>query len=163
MKTMNYLHLNASASDGIVASLKSLLADYQIFYANLRGLHWNIQGRGFFVLHAKFEELYNDVAAKADELAERILTLGGVPEHRFSEYLRQARISEAGRITCSDEAIRLALDTLGHLIGEERKLLALASEAGDETTVALMSDYLAGQEKLVWMLVASSESGCEKH
>ena len=84
MKTMNYLHLNASASDGIVASLKSLLADYQIFYANLRGLHWNIQGRGFFVLHAKFEELYNDAAAKADELAARILTLGGGPEHRFS-------------------------------------------------------------------------------
>lgn len=35
MKTMDYLHLNASAVNGVVNSLKSLLADYQIFYANL--------------------------------------------------------------------------------------------------------------------------------
>lgn len=162
MKTMDYLHLDASAVAGIVSSLKNLLADYQIYYANLRGLHWNIRGRGFFVLHAKFEELYNDAAAKADELAERILALGDVPEHRYSEALRRSRLSEAGPLSCSDEALRLVLETLGHLIGEERKLLALASEAGDETTVALMSDYLAGQEKLVWMLVASSESGCTR-
>ena len=52
MKTMDYLHLNASAVNGVVNSLKSLLADYQIFYANLRGLHWNIRGRSFCVLHA---------------------------------------------------------------------------------------------------------------
>ena len=58
--------------------------------------------------------------------------------------------------------MKLVLESYGHLIGEERKLLAQASEAGDEGTAALMSDYLREQEKLVWMLVASSECGCEK-
>ena len=87
---MDFLHLDASAAKGVAASLKQLLADYQIFYSNLRGLHWNIKGHGFFVLHAKFEELYDDVSEKADELAERILMLGEVPENRFSEYLRSA-------------------------------------------------------------------------
>ena len=46
------------------------------------------------------------------------------------------------------------LTTYSYLIGEERKLLELASEAGDEATVALMSDYLKEQEKMVWMLTA---------
>ena len=151
MKTMDFLHLDASAAKGVAASLKQLLADYQIFYSNLRGLHWNIKGHGFFVLHAKFEEL-----------AERILMLGEVPENRFSEYLRSARLKEVSGISCSDEAVKLVLESYGHLIGEERKLLAQASEAGDEGTAALMSDYLREQEKLVWMLVASSECGCEK-
>ncbi|EKC58137.1 non-specific DNA-binding protein Dps, partial [human gut metagenome] len=59
-----------------------------------------------------------------------------------------------------DEAVKLVLESLGHLIGEERKLLAEASEAGDEATVALMSDYLREQEKLVWTLVASSDCDC---
>ena len=162
MKTMDFLHLDASAAKGGAASLKQLLADYQIFYSNLRGLHWNIKGHGFFVLHAKFEELYDDVSEKADELAERILMLGEVPENRFSEYLRSARLKEVSGISCSDEAVKLVLESYGHLIGEERKLLAQASEAGDEGTAALMSDYLRAQEKLVWMLVASSECGCEK-
>lgn len=162
MKTLDYLHLNETTSANVVASLKQLLADFQVHYMNLRGFHWNIKGRGFFVLHAKFEELYDDVSEKADELAERILMLGEVPENRFSEYLRSARLKEVSGISCSDEAVKLVLESYGHLIGEERKLLAQASEAGDEGTAALMSDYLREQEKLVWMLVASSECGCEK-
>lgn len=162
MKTLNYLHLDASAIEGVVASLKRLLADYQVFYTNLRGLHWSIRGHGFFVLHAKFEELYDDAASKADELAERILMLGGVPENRFSEYLKESRIAEVSGVTCSREAIRIVLDTCGRLIGEERKLLSQASEAGDEATAALMSDYLKEQEKLIWMLSASVESDCRE-
>ena len=178
---MDYLHLNASAVNGVVNSLKSLLADYQIFYANLRGLHWNIRGRAFFVLHAKFEELYDNAAAKVDELAERILMLGGEPENRFSEYLKTARLQEVSGVSCPDEAVKLVLESLGHLIGEAGTclacgacesvcpqhlpiidLLAEASEAGDEATVALMSDYLREQEKLVWTLVASSDCDCAK-
>jgi DNA-binding ferritin-like protein (oxidative damage protectant) len=46
------------------------------------------------------------------------------------------------------------LETISYFIGEERNLLKAASEAGDEVTVAMMSDYLKEQEKLVWMLTA---------
>ena len=139
MKTLDYLHLDASAANKVVEALQQLLADYQVFYTNLRGFHWNIKGHGFFVLHSKFEEMYDDAAEKVDELAERILMLGGVPV-----------------------ALENILNTYGQFIAEERKLLSLASEAGDEATVALMSDYLKEQEKLVWMLVAYSTCDCKK-
>ena len=94
MKTLDYIHLDASAVSNVVASLKQLLADYQVFYTNLRGFHWNIKGHGFFVLHGKFEDMYNNAAEKVDELAERILMLGGEPENKFSEYLKVARVKE---------------------------------------------------------------------
>lgn len=160
MKTLDYLHLNADKVNPVVESLHLLLADFQVYYTNLRGFHWNIKGHGFFILHGKFEELYDDAAEKVDELAERILMLGGVPENRFSEYLKTARLKEVSGVSSGEEALRHILDTYSHLIGEERKLLSLASEAGDEATVALMSDYLKEQEKMVWMLVAWSEGGC---
>ena len=160
MKTLDYIHLNEAAVANVIAGLKQLLADYQVFYTNLRGMHWNIKGHGFFVLHGKFEDMYNDAALKADELAERILTLNGKPESKFSEYLKSAKIQEVADITCASKAVQNILDTYGYLIGEERKLLAAASEAGDETTAALMSDYLKEQEKLVWMLVAYSTETC---
>ena len=35
--------------------------------------------------------MYNNAAEKVDELAERILMLGGEPENKFSEYLKVAR------------------------------------------------------------------------
>ncbi len=154
MKTLDYLKLDASAVSNVVASLEQLLADYQVFYTNLRGFHWNIQGRGFFILHSKFEDLYNDAAEKVDELAERILTLGGVPKNKFSDYLKVANIKEVDGISCGDEALKNILETYGYFIGEERKILSIASQAGDEGTVALMSDYLKEQEKMVWMLCA---------
>ena len=156
MKTLDYLQLNASATDNVVKSLQQLLADFQVYYTNLRGFHWNIQGPDFFVLHSKFEDLYNDAADKIDEIAERILTLGGVPANKFSDYLKISKIKEVGEVNCGSEALKNILVSYKYLIGEERTILSLASEAGDEVTVALLSDYLKEQEKLVWMLCSYS-------
>ena len=154
MKTLNFIHLDSIAAGKVVDSLQQLLADYQVFYTNLRGFHWNIKGNQFFVLHKQYEEMNNNVSEKADELAERILMLGGEPVNKFSEYLKVARVKEVSGVSSASESLKNVLDTYSYFIGEERKLLALASELADEATVALMSDYLKEQEKLVWMLVA---------
>ena len=154
MKTLNFIKLNEKEVSSVVASLQQLLADFQVYYTNLRGFHWNIKGHGFFVLHSKFEELYNDAAEKVDELAERVLMLGGTPANKFSEYLKVAKVKEVDGVSNADEALNNILETYSYLIAEERKLLSLASEVNDEVTVALMSDYLKEQEKMVWMLVA---------
>lgn len=154
MKTLNYIQLNESGVNNVVSSLHLLLADFQIYYTNLRGFHWNIKGHDFFVLHSQFEKMYDDAAEKVDEIAERILMLGGTPANKFSEYLKVANIKEVDKVSNGDEALKNILETYSHFIGEERKLLSIASQAGDEVTVALMSDYLKEQEKMVWMLTA---------
>ena len=154
MKTLDYIHLDAVAAGKVVEALQQLLADYQVFYTNLRGFHWNIKGHGFFVLHSKFEDLYNDTAEKVDEIAERILMLGGTPANKFSDYLKVANINEVDKVSNGEQALDNILQSISYLIGEERKILSIASQAGDEVTVSMMSDYLKEQEKLVWMLTA---------
>lgn len=162
MKTNNYIHINESAAASVCSGLAKLLADFQVYYTNLRAFHWNIKGHAFFQLHSKFEELYDDVAEKIDEIAERILMLGGVPENKFSEYLKVAKVQEVGCVSCGKEALKNVLETLGYLIGEERKLVAVATKNGDDTTVALVGDYIKEQEKLIWMLVAWFSGECKK-
>lgn len=154
MKTLNYIHLEERGANSVVASLQQLLSDFQVYYANLRGFHWNIKGHDFFVLHSKFEELYNDAAEKVDEIAERILQLGGTPANKYSDYLKMSQVKEIDKVSNGEEALNHILEAYSYLIGEERKLLAVASQANDEVTVALMSDYLKEQEKMVWMLTA---------
>ena len=154
MKTLDYLHLDAAAAAKVVDGLQQLLADYQVFYANLRGFHWNIKGAGFFTLHAKFEEMYSDAAEKVDEIAERILMLGGTPANKFSDYLKTSTIKEVAGVTSGNDAVKNILETLRAFIKAERELLELAGEANDESTVSQMNDYLVEQEKTVWMLVA---------
>lgn len=107
-------------------------------------------------MHSQFEELYNNAAEKADEIAERILMLNGVPAHNFSEYLKTSKVKESGYVTSGDEGLANILETYSYFIESERKILSMASEAGDEATVAMMSDYISEQEKMVWMLVAYS-------
>ena len=105
MKTLDYIKLNESGVNNVVASLQQLLADFQIYYTNLRGFHWNIKGHDFFVLHSKFEDLYNDAAEKVDEIAERILMLGGTPANKFSDYLKMANINEVDRVSNGEKAL----------------------------------------------------------
>jgi starvation-inducible DNA-binding protein len=135
-----------------VVQLNDLLANYQLFYQNLRGLHWNIKGKEFFELHLKFEELYNDAVIKADKIAEPILTLGGEPLHTFSDYLKTAEIKEEKNITNGIQGMEVIVKNFTSLIGKERHILSLASNADDEGSVSLMSDYISQTEKTLWML-----------
>ena len=82
MKTIEVTGMNANNVSKVVSGLSLLLANLQVHYTNLRNLHWNVKGKGFFVLHEQYEELYNDVAGKIDEVAERMLQLDATPEPR---------------------------------------------------------------------------------
>ena len=134
--------------------LSQLLADIQVAYTNLRGFHWNIKGREFYVLHSKFEDIYNDLSEKADEIAERILMLGETPAHNYSEYIKISKIKETGVISDGDKALGLILDYYQSFMNQEKEILKSAAENEDEVTIALMTDYLKEQEKFVWMLKA---------
>lgn len=148
----NLIGIDTEKATILSGKLNNLLADYQLFYQNLRGLHWNIKGREFFELHLKFEELYNDAVIKVDEIAERILTLEGEPLHTFSEYLKTSDIKEEKGITNGIKGVEIVVNNFSTLISKEREILTLASEAEDEGTVSLMSDYISQTEKTLWML-----------
>lgn len=138
----------------LAEKLNALLANYQVFYMNARGFHWNITGEKFFELHAKFEELYNDLVIKVDEVAERILTLGQTPLHTFSDYTALSTVKESKNVSNGKEAMQQILDSFRTMISLQREIAEAAAEAGDEGTNALMSDYIREQEKQVWMYSA---------
>jgi starvation-inducible DNA-binding protein len=121
---------------------------------NTRGLHWNIKGDKFFELHIKFEELYTDLNLKADEIAERILTLEGTPIHSFSSYIKIATIKELTNVDSATKSIEATITSLSTLIKLEREILSIANKANDEGTSSLMSDYIRQQEKTIWMYSA---------
>jgi starvation-inducible DNA-binding protein len=154
MEHHNQIGLDTEQMKKLAGNLNVLLANYQLFYINARGFHWNITGEKFFELHAKFEELYNDLLIKVDEVAERILTLGHTPLHTFSDYLETATIPEAKNISNGTEAMQNIVDSFRTLIRLQREIASVAADAEDEGTAALMSDYIREQEKLVWMYSA---------
>jgi len=149
--TLNNIGLNKEQTQVLIEELNNLLSNYSIFYQNVRGFHWKIKGSNFFELHLKFEELYNDLFIKIDDIAERILTLGGKPEHNFSHYNKLSEIKEFSTDFTGKEAMIEIVNSFKLLLAKQRNLLVLASNIDDEGTTALMSDYIREQEKLVWM------------
>ncbi|MGE0568148.1 MAG: Dps family protein [Bacteroidia bacterium] len=154
MAKINAIGLDAKLSEKLAVKLNELLANYSIFYQNVRGYHWNIKGEKFFELHVKFEELYNDLLLKIDEIAERILTLGHSPNHKYSDYKKVSKIIESSQVSDGQKAVADILESFKTVISLQRKLMTLSGEANDEGTSALMSDYIRAQEKLVWMYSA---------
>jgi starvation-inducible DNA-binding protein len=152
--TLNPIGLDSEKCEKLAISLNELLSNYSILYQNTRGYHWNIQGEKFFELHLKFEELYNDLFIKIDDIAERILTLGYKPQHQFSRYIQETSITESYEVSDGQKSVKEILNALTVLLKKQREILDLSDEIGDEGTNALMSDYIREQEKLVWMYSA---------
>jgi starvation-inducible DNA-binding protein len=146
-KDLSPIGLGNKESKLLAEKLNYLLSNYQQFYQNARGFHWNIKGEKFFELHLKFEELYNNAQLKIDEIAERILTLGHTPTHAFSDYLKNSNIKEHKHITDGKKAVAIIIESLSTLLILERELLGFSANA-------MMSDYIREQEKLVWMYSA---------
>ena len=156
MKT-NILGLPVKESKEMVTELNVLLSNFQVYYQNLRGIHWNIRGKRFFELHVKFEELYNDAQLKVDMVAERILTIGGNPLHTFEDYIKHNKLKVGKSISNDEKAVQLIIDSLSDLLKIERELLNKSDEINDEGTNAMMSDFISEQEKTIWMMRAWSE------
>ena len=152
--TLNILGLDAKKTKDLANDLNHLLANFQIYYQNLRGIHWNIKGKRFFDLHVKFEELYTDANIKVDEIAERILTLGETPLHTFDDYSKNAQVPVGKNISEDEKAVRLIVDSLTELLKIERQILDKSGDANDEGTNSMMSDFITEQEKTVWMMKA---------
>lgn len=152
--TLNSIGLDENKTKEIANDLNQLLANFQLYYQNLRGIHWNIKGKRFFDLHVKFEELYNDANIKVDEIAERILTLGVTPLHTYEDYTKAARVPVGKNISEDEKAVQLIVDSLSELLKLERDILEASGEVNDEGTNSMMSDFITEQEKTVWMMKA---------
>jgi len=148
------LGLDEKKSEKLVEELNVLLANFQVYYQNLRGLHWNIKGKSFFELHVKFEELYTDSQEKIDMIAERVLTLQGTPLHTFEDYIKESKVPVGKEVSKDEKAVKLVVSSLTELLKIEREILELSDDADDEGTNSMMSDFIAEQEKTIWMLNA---------
>jgi starvation-inducible DNA-binding protein len=143
-----------STQQDLNTKMNSLLATYQVHYQNLRAIHWNIKGPNFFELHLKYEELYTRTQVIIDDLAERILTLGITPLHRFKDYLKNSKLEENPTIHDGKEGMTYILKAQETILGLEREILAVSDELGDEGTNSMMSDLVREKEKTNWMFAA---------
>ena len=139
--------------------LNEFLADLNVFYRKLQNYHWNVQGKDFFQVHAKLEEIYNEINEQIDEIAEHILILGGQPLGTVKDYLDFSTIKEAeNKKIKSAEIYNNLLSDFEEL---NKKAIEIKEEAEiekDYATSSLIDEYILDYGKIIWMLkCATSE------
>ena len=155
---MNYLGFKKEKLQPTANALNMLLANYQVYYQNLRNFHWNVTGENFFDLHDKFEELYEDARLKIDEIAERILTLRMRPMSTMQAYIETAEIEESGVVKRPAIMVDHILENHRILIENMRMIISRAGEVTDEGNIDMVGGFLAELEKKSWMLDAWREN-----
>ena len=135
--------------------LNQQVANWTVMYTKLHNYHWFVKGPAFFTLHAKFEELYNYSHETLDEVAERLLTIQGVPVATLAEALELATIKEetVGGKSANEMMIQLVKD-LEQLIEELTALMILSEEEDDQATADMALEIRTYLEKEIWLLSA---------
>ncbi|KAA0549003.1 DNA starvation/stationary phase protection protein [Bacillus sp. BGMRC 2118] len=139
-------------SEQLVTTVNKQVANWSVLYVKLHNYHWYVKGSQFFTLHAKFEEFYNEAAVHIDELAERLLAIGGQPVATMREILEQSSVQEANGHESAEEMVQTIIQDFQILIGELKEGMSLAEEVGDETTGDMLLAIHQSLEKHVWML-----------
>jgi starvation-inducible DNA-binding protein len=116
--------------------------------------HWQASGPTFYQLHLLFDKHYNEQNEMVDQIAERIMMLGGVSLAMAANVAEMTLISRPpkGREELPDQISRL-LQPHEIVLKEARAMAQEAAHAGDDgTNDLLVSSVIRTNEMQVWFV-----------
>ena len=135
----------------VVKELNQQVANWTVAYTKLHNFHWYVKGPNFFSLHEKFEELYNEASQYVDDLAERILAIGGNPVGTLKESLEISIVDEAGKNYSAEQMVEAFSNDLTHISEQLVKSIKVAGEAGDDVSEDMFIGMKNSVDKHNWM------------
>jgi starvation-inducible DNA-binding protein len=144
--------IDENQRQAITKGLAHLLADTYTLYLITHNFHWNVTGPLFQTLHAMFEQQYTELAIAVDDIAERIRALGFPAPGTYSEYAQMSSIEEPQGVPAAEAMVKKLVEANEAVVRTARKVFPAAEQAGDESTVDLLTERLRVHEKSAWML-----------
>lgn len=141
-------------STALNEELNVQVASWSVLYTKLHNFHWYVKGPSFFTLHVKFEELYNEATLHMDEIAERLLALGGKPVATMKGQLELSVVDEATGSESAEQMVDTVVSDYDKIMKSLKKGMELAAEAGDDMTEDMFNAIHQNLEKHSWMLSA---------
>ncbi len=141
-------------AEPIARILNKQVANCSILFMKLHNYHWFVKGESFFNLHAKFEELYDEMAIHLDTIAERVLTIGEMPIATLKDMLANSSIKEAAGNETATQMVSQLIKDFETITKELTEAIESAEEANDQPTSDMLVGIRTSLEKHVWMFNA---------
>lgn len=141
-----------SQQQDVVKELNQQVANWTVAYTKLHNFHWYVKGPNFFSLHTKFEELYNEASQYVDDLAERILAIGGNPIGTLSECLDKSIVNGAGKHYSAEEMVEELSKDFSKISKQLEQSIEVAGSASDDVSEDMFIGMQTSVDKHNWML-----------
>ena len=160
MTTRTTTKLNATKNDlaegkreVVVSLLQERLASAIDLQLQAKQAHWNVKGPSFIALHELFDAVVSEATGWVDEIAERIVALGGVADGRAQTVAANSALGEYPLSIQEGpkhvEALASALAAFGKSV---RQGIDAAGEAGDAGTEDLFTGISRAVDKQLWFV-----------
>lgn len=140
-----------SNQQDVIKELNQQVANWTVAYTKLHNFHWYVKGPNFFSLHVKFEELYNEASQYVDELAERILAVGGNPVGTLTECLEQSIVKEGAKGYSAEQMVEELSQDFTNISKQLEKAIEIAGNAGDDVSEDMFIGMQTSVDKHNWM------------
>ena len=156
-KTKNDLPDDTRAK--VIDLLNARLADAIDVQSQTKQAHWNVKGPNFIALHQLFDRISEDAGENVDEIAERVVQLGGVAEGTVRMAAKRTSLSEYPTNTVDGRSHVEALSSVMAAFGKSmRRAVAEANNLGDLDTAEMFTEISCGIDKWLWLVEAHQQA-----
>jgi DNA protection during starvation protein len=137
--------------------LNQTLADLSQFAAIIHQIHWYVRGERFYSVHELMDKLYAETNKAIDEVAERLIIIGGSPYSSLKEFLENSSLeSTKGDYSVSIEShINTLISSYKHMAKLYREGIEVSEKDSDAVTADIFTGLLNDTEKTLWMLCST--------
>ena len=147
--------LDAESRAGVVTRLNARLADAIDLQRQAKQAHWNVKGPHFMPLHELFDAVASLAVTWSDDIAERLVQLGGVAEGDSRTVADRSSLPTAPDADADATTwTRAVADALGAFANTVRDGIHAADEAGDAVTADLLTQIGGAADKQLWFVEA---------
>ena len=132
--------------------LHALLASDYVLAIKARNFHWNVKSDKFQMYHELFGMIYDNLNGQADEIAERMRQLDGVPDGSLKGFLEHSFLKESPKPASAEGMVRALVADSDKMVSEMRLAIPKAEQNKDFGTMDLITKWMETHEKHLYFL-----------
>ena len=128
----------------LVEALAENLSNAVVLYFKAHGHHWNVMGPDFAQFHDFFEEIYEDVHAQLDPIAENMRKMGALAPYTLNDFMNLNQMED---VDVESDPMLMVQDIYvanNIMIESINKAFDIANQLNEQG----IADYLAGRDDM---------------
>lgn len=146
--------LKGDAAEKVGAALQPLLADLIDLALTCKQAHWAVYGKDFLSVHEKLDEVIETARTSSDEVAERMVQLGVVPDGSVATVAAQTDLAKYPIEFVDVSGTVTAVCDMLSKVAQRLRAARAATEDPDPLTEDLVIGIGKAIEEHLWMFQA---------